>query len=129
MAKKTSGPNKSQAIRDYYAANPEAKPKQVVEALAAQGIEVSAAFVSTIKSTSKGDKPATRRGAPASKSTRTAAAPAAPRAAASSNSSSNKRSEHTLSIDNLLKAKDLVKELGGIDNAINTLSALKQLAD
>lgn len=125
MAKKTSGPNKSQAIRDYYAANPEAKPKQVVEALAAQGIEVSAAFVSTIKSTSKGDKPATRRGPRASKSTRTAAAPAAPRAAASS----NKRSEHTLSIDNLLKAKDLVKELGGIDNAINTLSALKQLAD
>ena len=52
MAKKTNGPNKSQAIRDYYAANPEAKPKQVVEALAAQGVDVSAAFVSTIKSTS-----------------------------------------------------------------------------
>ncbi len=27
MAKKGSGPNKSQAIRDYYAANPNAKPK------------------------------------------------------------------------------------------------------
>lgn len=126
MAKKTGGPNKSQAIRDYYAANPEAKPKQVVEALAAQGIDVSPAFVSTIKSTSKGDKPATRRGPRASKSTRGAvAALPAPRAAASS----NKRSDQTISIDNLLKAKDLVKELGGIDNAINTLSALKQLAD
>jgi hypothetical protein len=127
MAKKTSGPNKSQAIREYYGSNPEAKPKQVVEALAAQGIEVSPAFVSTIKSTSltKGTKRVAKRGPRSVKAEREVSVsrpsgrgPGAP-----------KRSGNSVSIESLLKAKGMVKELGGIDNAINTLAALKRLAD
>lgn len=57
MAKKKSngksggaGKNKSQAIRDYIAQNADAKPSQIAEALKEQGIEVTAQFVSTIKS-------------------------------------------------------------------------------
>jgi hypothetical protein len=34
MAKKSNGPSKSHEIREYYEANPDAKPRQVVEALA-----------------------------------------------------------------------------------------------
>jgi len=127
MAKKTNGPNKSQAIRDYYAANPEAKPKQVVEALAAQGVDVSAAFVSTIKSTSltKGTRKAgAKRGPRAAKAgTESVSRPSARSAAPA------RRSEGTVSIESLIKAKGLVNELGGLDNAISTLEALKRLAD
>ena len=42
--------NKSQAIRDYFNANPKAKSPEVVEALAKQGITVSVNFVNTVKS-------------------------------------------------------------------------------
>lgn len=41
--------NKSQSIRDYLAAHPVAKPKEVVDALAAQEIVVSPNMVSMIK--------------------------------------------------------------------------------
>ena len=40
MAKKSKGPNKSQAIRDYYKSNPKAKPKDVVTALKKKGVDV-----------------------------------------------------------------------------------------
>src|SRR3712207_5965797 len=52
-------PNKSAAIRAYLATNRKAKPKDVVAALAEQGITVSPQMVSTIKSKTKG-----RRGRP-----------------------------------------------------------------
>jgi len=41
--------NKSQAIRDYYKANPKAKTSEVANALAKKGITVDANFVSKIK--------------------------------------------------------------------------------
>ena len=42
--------NKSQAIRDYYKANPKAKGSEVVDALAKKGITVTANLVNTVKS-------------------------------------------------------------------------------
>ncbi|MGV3485606.1 MAG: hypothetical protein ACO1RT_14415, partial [Planctomycetaceae bacterium] len=56
MAKKSGGPNKSQAIRDYYAAHPNAKPKEISAELKKAGIDVTPAFISTIRSTSMGKK-------------------------------------------------------------------------
>ena len=47
------GVSKSKAIREYMAANRNAGPKAVAEALGEQGIKVSAAFVSTVKSMAK----------------------------------------------------------------------------
>ena len=44
--------NKSQAIRDYVTANPEASAKAVVAALAKQNIKVSGPTVATVKSKS-----------------------------------------------------------------------------
>jgi len=125
MAKKTSGPNKSQAIRAYYEANPEAKPKQVVEALAAQGVDVTAAFVSTIKSTSvnKSAKPAKAKRGPKAATTSVKA----PKAAAAKPAAA--KASGGVSIDSLIKAKSLVRDLGGIDNALSALAALKRLAD
>lgn len=48
MARKSV--NKSQAIRDYLTANPNAKPAEIQKALAGKGIKVSTAFVSMLKS-------------------------------------------------------------------------------
>lgn len=51
MAKKAKASvNKSQAVREYLQANRDAKPKQAAEAISKQvGVEVTAAFVSQIK--------------------------------------------------------------------------------
>jgi hypothetical protein len=124
MAKKTSGPNKSQAIRDYYAANPDAKPKAVVEALAAKGVVVTPAFVSTIKSTSINKSPKTAKG---KRGPKPGASVKAPKAAAVKPAAA--KSGGAVSLDTLIKAKGLVKELGGIESAMNALAALKRLAD
>ncbi|MDP8209143.1 MAG: hypothetical protein P9L92_20945 [Candidatus Electryonea clarkiae] len=42
--------NKAQAVRDYLSKHPKAKPQKVVTALASDSIEVSAKYVSTVKS-------------------------------------------------------------------------------
>lgn len=49
MAKKKQAVNKAQAIRDYFAAHPDAKGTEVVAALKAKGITVAAAQVSNVK--------------------------------------------------------------------------------
>ena len=72
MAKKRGrrrgGPNKSRAVREYFESNPGAAPKEVVEALGAQGIKVSPQLVSNIKSRLKagGGKPGRKPGRRAS---------------------------------------------------------------
>lgn len=52
MAKKAAG-NKSQAIREALAANPDKSPKEISDLLVAQGYRVNAQYVSTIKSNAK----------------------------------------------------------------------------
>ena len=49
MAKKTKV-NKTQAVRDYLTAHPGAMPEEIVAALAKQGIKITTAHVSNIKS-------------------------------------------------------------------------------
>ena len=41
--------NKTQAVRDFFKANPKAKSQEVVEAMAKQGITISANYVGNIK--------------------------------------------------------------------------------
>jgi hypothetical protein len=110
MAKKAAkgGPNKSSAIRDYKAANPTASPKEIAESLGKSGIVVSAQFVSTVLSNAKkkGGKIGKRGPKPGRK---------AATAAASG------------SLEQLLKAKKMVEQLGGIDNARSALNVLAQL--
>lgn len=43
--------NKTRAVRDYFKANPKAKNKDVVDALAKKGITITASYVGNIKAT------------------------------------------------------------------------------
>lgn len=53
MAKTKKQLNKSQAVRDALSKSDTGSPSEIVETLAAEGIKVSAAFVSNIKSQEK----------------------------------------------------------------------------
>jgi hypothetical protein len=109
---------KSQAIRDALAVDPEAMPKDIAEKLSAEGWNVKPQDVSQAKfllgKTKKkrgrkaGSKPA--KAAPAAAST--AAVPA-----------------DLISVAALQKAKKLVQELGGVQEAKQALAALGQLLD
>ncbi len=106
MAKKRKV-NKSEAVRDYYAQHPDAKPKAVSEALAERGIKVSPASVSTIKfqASKKGTLPASaagRKGKPA-------------------------RSGGGADFQRLLAAKELVEKVGGVEAAKKLLDELAQV--
>ncbi|EMI45797.1 MULTISPECIES: hypothetical protein [Pirellulaceae] len=126
MAKKKSdGVNKSQAIRDYYAANPKAKPMEVAEAMKAQGIDVTAQFVSTVKSNSKKSKTTSTRGRASSR--KAVSKKAVKKATRRGPRASKATSE--VSLDSLLNAKKLVEEMGGVEGARNALSVLEQLMD
>jgi hypothetical protein len=125
--KKKSGVNKSKAIRDYYDANPAAMPAEVAEAMKAQGIDVTPAFVSTVKSNAKKTGTPGRRGRPAGSTAKKAAtkkkvAQKSTRAAAGKNKGGNE-----VSLDALINAKKLVDEMGGVENARSALSVLEQL--
>jgi hypothetical protein len=117
MAKKRAAreAGKSQAVRDYLDKNPDAGPKQVVEGLAAQGINVSRALVGIVKYRSGPKRKATRkRKVRRRRVTRAVAAPKSTRA-------------NHLTADDLFEAKKLVDSLGGIDEARRALEALQQL--
>jgi hypothetical protein len=110
MAKKSKGgPNKSLEIRNYKASNPTASPKEIAEALSKGGMSVSAQFVSTVLSNArkKGGKVGKRGPKPGRKAAMAAAGGA--------------------SIENLIKAKRLVEQLGGVDQARSAINALAQL--
>jgi len=49
VAKKSASGNKSQAIRDALAANPDKSPKEIAELVAAEGHKVTPAYVSIVK--------------------------------------------------------------------------------
>jgi hypothetical protein len=122
MAKKTSGQNKSKAIRDYYAANPKAKPMEVADALKAQGIIVTPAFVSTIRSTSKKKKVIGKPGRPAGSTKSVTKKVGRPAGAASAVSAAD-----SVSINALLKVKSMVEAVGSIEETRAALSALEKL--
>lgn len=106
--KKAGGPNKSKAIRDYLAEHKNAGPTEVAAALKQEGIEVTPAFVSNIKSKSKlpGSKRKAKRGRPVG--------------------SGGSRSD-SVSMSALLEAKKLAEQVGGIDKAEAAVAALKKL--
>ncbi len=58
---KTNGVNKSQSIRDYYKSHPKAKNSEVVQALAKQGIETTANYVSNLKTKHNTKRQAVRK--------------------------------------------------------------------
>jgi hypothetical protein len=97
MAKRKHGA-KSAAIREYFADNPGAKPRVVVEALRQKGIRVSAQMVSVIKGKQK-------RGLRGRRST----------------------SNGPLNAASLIQAKALADRMGGIAKAQEALAVLAKL--
>lgn len=109
MARKSAGePNKSETIRNYKRENPAAGPKSISEALTKAGHKVTPAFVSTVLSNDKrrSGKPKGRRGR---------------RPGAASNSSGGG------AIKELIQAKKLADQMGGIDKARAALDALAKI--
>lgn len=126
MAKKSAGQNKSKAIREYYAANPNAKPMEVAEALKAQGLTVTPAFVSTIRSTSKKKKSIRKPGRPAGSTKSTAKkAPASKKASVGRPRAD--QGSNNVSVDALIKVKGMVEAVGSIEETRAALSALEKL--
>jgi hypothetical protein len=117
--KKAGGVNKSQAIRNHQKANPKHKPKQIAAELGKKGIKVSPQFVSTVLSTSKKKKTIRKPGRPkGSVSARRSRPAGRPR-----------KASHQVSIDSLFKVKEIVSEMGGIEDARMALTALEELMD
>ena len=119
MAKKIAEVNKSAEIRTYMKQNPKAKPRDVVQALKDKGINVSAQFVSTVKTNSKKGTGTKRRGRPVGSGKKTTV---------TRRSVSTTKSADQISVGSLLKLKDVIKEIGSIEETKAALATLEQLA-
>jgi hypothetical protein len=106
MAKKSGGPNKSEAIRKYKEGHSNAGPKEIAEALGKDGVKVTPQFVSTVLSNDKRKGGKGRRGRRGGR-----------RATAGANSS----------LGQLLLAKRLAEKMGSIDAARQALDTLAKL--
>lgn len=123
MARKTKSKiNKSNAIREIKAANPEAGPTEIADMIKAQfGVDVTPATVSTVLSTDKKrNGKVGRPGRPKGSKNGSTKAPAASKAVALNGN-------QDAFIQNLLKAKQLVSDMGGISEARSALNALESL--
>lgn len=109
------GVNMSDAIRDYIAANPTASRPEIRNALQAQGVAVSNSLVNAVfMKVKKGGGKSAKRGRPGRPK-------AAPRATAPASSGGN------MSAAELINAKQLVDQLGGIGKVRDALALLEQL--
>jgi hypothetical protein len=115
MAKKPKI-NKSQAVRDYLAGHPEAMPKEVMEALAKDGIKVSRVHVSTVKSKFKKASPKAKRAATV------AATPAAPTAVEKPTTNGG-----TITLEQVKKIAHTIKTLGGHQRVTEVLEVIKEM--
>jgi hypothetical protein len=106
--------SKTAAIKAALRANPEKLPKELAELMNAEGWDVTAQRISVVKSALKSKKKA-KRGKKAAPTPEPEAAPEVPKDA--------------VSVGLLVKAKKLVKELGGVKEAKAALNALAQLLD
>jgi hypothetical protein len=110
MAKKRTGVNKSQAIRDFLSTNPEATGSEITAALAKKGIKVSPGLASNVKYTSG---PKRKKKTSKNKVVKRRLP--------------GRRSASELSANDLLAAKQLADQLGGIQEARRALDTLEKL--
>jgi hypothetical protein len=103
--------SKTAAIKAALKANPKKLPKEIAELMNAEGWDVNAQRISVVKSGMK----AKRKAKIAASAPALEAGPVVPKDA--------------VSVGLLVKAKKLVKELGGVKEAKAALNALAQLLD
>jgi len=104
---------KTKAIKAALKAHKDKSPKEIAELLTASGLTTTAGQVSNIKSLLSAKKKAKKAAEPAAEEA--AGVPVVPKDA--------------MSVALLVKAKKLVKELGGVKEAKTALNALAQLMD
>ena len=128
MAKKTAGKatNKSQAIRDFKASNPEAGPTEIVTELGKQGLVVTTALVSNVLTTAKKKKAKKKPGRP-----KGAVSTGAPKRKGRPKKKGGRPSKAAsnasdVNLNALIAAKKLVDQMGG--NLAQAKSALDALA-
>ena len=119
MAKKPKV-NKSQAVRDYLAGHPDAMPKEVMAALAKEGVEVSRILVSGIRGKLKKASPKAKRAA--KKAAAVAATPAAPPAVEKPTTNGG-----TITLDQVKKVAQTIQTLGGYQRVTEVLEVIKEL--
>ena len=102
-SKKKSDVNKSEEIRNYLAKHRKATPIQVKEALAEQGIDVTPALVSQVKSKLRKKRP--RRTQPANQA----------------------KASPVVRMDDLLAAKSFIEKVGSLDKAQSAIGILARL--
>ena len=107
MAKKRGGTNLSEEIRKFVEANPSAKPKAISEGLASAGVKVTPTYVSTILSNER------RKSGKQKRRGRRPGRPA------------GKRDVHA----NLILAKKLADQMGGVSKARAALDTLARILD
>ncbi len=117
--------NKTQVIEKALAASPGKGPKEISEALTAKGVDVSPAYVSTIKTNLKA------KTATSTPATSTPAAPivATPKKKATKKQSPEAAPTSDITFEQLCLAKAMAKQLGGAEKAKEALAALAQLVD
>jgi len=104
--------SKTAAIKAAWKANRDKLPKEIAELMNAEGWDVTAQRISVVKLALKAKKKTKKAAAPAPEQE---AGPVVPKDA--------------VSVGLLVKAKKLVKELGGVAEAKAALNALAQLLD
>jgi hypothetical protein len=108
---RTKGVNKSQAVRDYFGTNPTAKAKEVVEALAKNGLHVKEGLVYAVK------------GAMKEKKKRKARLVKAAKAATPSNNGHVTKSD---AISMIREVKALAQKTGGYEKLKDLVDALAE---
>lgn len=128
--KKKSDVNRTQAIKDYLAQNPDAMPKAAAEELQKQGVDVNAQHISTVKHTLKKETgTATAQQAPKKRASKKKGRRKKKVAAKKKAAPKKKADDDKISLSALKEAKKLATTLGGIEEAKQAISALAQLTD
>jgi short-subunit dehydrogenase len=117
-------PNKSEQVRQALKALPDLMPKALAELLQGQGLDVSAAFVSQIKTKMAGKKKRNGERARA-----VAAQQAAQRSAPAAEAAAPALPKDAVSLALLQKAKKLAAQFGSVKEAKAAIDALSQLMD
>lgn len=111
--------NKSQEIRDYATANPDASAKEIVAALKKKKISVSEATVANVRSKAGLTKRGSKRRKKATVGTGAAKTTGRRRKAASTG--------HDIPLQTLIEAKKLSLAAGSVENALEAVKAIDRL--
>jgi hypothetical protein len=128
MATKTAKPgrvdaaqvSKSSLIKEILALSPDRSPKDIAEELTSQGIPTTSNYVSTIKTNLKNQVVAPKK---IKRKKAVAKAPPAAKPAVKATA------DAAISFDQLRMAKEMARQLGGVEQAKEVLGALIQLSE